>query len=220
MIYIIGSGGVGSALAPTLCMLVGPSNITVIDGDTLEQKNLNRQLFRKDQVGDNKAEALAQLYGCEAIPKWYSDTMMPHKQDDWLIAAVDNNPARMAVLRAADRAGCGALMGANEVHSSEALVYFPEWMESERLDPRKYYPEMSEDLSGDPRAAAIGCTGEAQENNRQLVTANTMAAALVAHLYVVWAQEAPKMDKEAHQFLPFKLVNNLSRNEYFRVGEK
>ena len=45
------------------------------------------------------------------------------------------------------------------------------------------------------------------------------AAALAQHLYVVWAMEAKKMDKEARPFLPHKLVSNLTRLESISVGE-
>jgi len=217
MIYIIGAGGVGSFLAPTMCMLVGNKNITLIDGDTLEAKNLNRQLFDEHMIGNNKAEALATRYNCNSIPEWYSESLMAHKPSDWLIGVVDNHIARLAILRSCDRFGCRAILAANEVHSSEAYVFLPSW-EGTRLDPRIMYPEIVTDHSNDPRAAAIGCTGEAQKANVQLVTANFMAAALAAHLYVVWAMESPKLERETIEFLPHKLVNNLTKNEHYKVG--
>ncbi len=218
MNYIIGTGGVGSWVAPALCLLVGKHSVTLIDGDTLEPKNLNRQLFTSDQVGMNKAEALAEKYDCGFLPEWYSPVLVPHEKEDWLICLVDNHPARLAALQCCDTYGCRALFGANETHSSEAYVYLPEW-HGTRLDPRVYYPEINTDQEGDPRRAAIGCTGEAQTANPQLVTANFMAAALVSHLYVVWAIEARKLDASVRPFLPHKLVNNLTANETHKCGE-
>lgn len=216
MIYIIGCGGVGSFLAPTMCLLAGNENITLVDGDTLEKKNLNRQLFDESMIGENKADALARRYRCSAIPEWYSESLMPHQQHDWLIGVVDNHIARRAVLNACDMNGCRAILAANEVHSSEAYVYLPEW-QGTKLDPRVMYPEIVTDRRNDPRVAAIGCTGEAQAANVQLVTANFMAAALAAHLYVVWAMEAGKLDAEVHQHLPHKLVQNLTKNECYKA---
>jgi hypothetical protein len=61
--------------------------------------------------------------------------------------------------------------------------------------------------------------GEAQQQTPQLVTANFMAASLAAHLYVLWGQEQRKMDAEAIPFLPYKLVNNLTRNEHHLVRD-
>lgn len=217
MIYIIGCGGVGSWLTPAMCMLVKPQNITLVDGDMLEDKNLNRQLFSATHIGMNKAEALASLYNCIGVGEWYSEIMTEHSMRDWLLVGVDNHPARNAALKACDMNQCCAIFGANEVHSSEAFVYLPEW-KGTNLDPRVYYPEIASDRTGDPRASSIGCTGEAQEANRQLVTANFMAASLMAHLFVVWGQEREAMEPEATQHLPHKLVNNLSRNQFFKAG--
>jgi hypothetical protein len=217
--FIIGNGGVGSWLAPALCLLVGPKNVTLIDGDTLEEKNLNRQLFTESEIGLNKAEALARKYKCNYLPDWYSDSLLRHSKHDWLFGVVDNNVARMSVLRAVDFAGCRAIFAANETHSSEAYVYLPEWAGT-RLDPRVMYAEMVQDHTNDPRSRAIGCTGEAQQANPQLVTANMMAASLAAHLYVVWALEIKKIGSpETIPHLPHKLVNNLTRNETYKVGE-
>lgn len=217
MIYLIGCGGVGSFLSEALCRLHSPSEITLVDGDTLERKNLDRQIFRDSDIGKNKASALADRMKCQFIGKWYSESLVQHNARDWIIGAVDNNSARRSILISADMAGCNALFGANETHSSEAYVYLPRWINT-RLDPRVMYPEILTDRENDPRAAAIGCTGEAQIKNRQLVTANFMAAALVAHLFVVWSQEARKLPPESIQFLPHKLVQNLTKNETFRVG--
>lgn len=218
MIYIVGAGGVGSWLTPALCMLENSGNVTIIDGDTLEPKNLNRQLFSADDVGKNKAEALASRYGCDHIPEWFSATMTDFSSRDWLVGAVDNNPARREILNACDIYRCRAIFGANEVHSSEAYVYLPEW-QGTNLDPRVYYNDIVTDRTGDVGARGAGCTGEAQVNNRQLVTANFMAASLIGHLFVVWGKEYQKVDVETRKVFPHKLVNNLSRNAFYKAGE-
>ncbi len=70
----------------------------------------------------------------------------------------------------------------------------------------------------DPRVASIGCTGEVQERNRQLVSANFMAAALAEHLYVLWCMKAPRMDSETVALLPHKFAANLSKLETYRGG--
>jgi hypothetical protein len=212
MNYLIGCGGVGSALVPSFCLLKNPTDVTLIDGDRIETKNLNRQMFDARQVGMNKAQALAARHGCHARPEWFARGKLRHYRTDWLLCLVDNHRTRLEVLEVCDESGCQAIIAANEMHSAEAYYYRRSWNGTER-DPRHYYPELTTDRSGDPRAAAIGCTGEVQERYRQLVSANLMAAALAEHLFVLWSLKAPRMDRETVERLPHKLVANLSRLE-------
>lgn len=213
---VIGAGGVGSWLTPALCLLIGKENVTVMDGDTLEEGNLNRQLFTFDDIGKNKAAALAERYLCEYSEEWYHFGLLEHDRNTVLMVCVDNNPARMEALKACDYEGCRAIFAANERTSAEAYVYLPAWR-STNLDPRVMYPEMLADRSGDPRARGIGCTGAAQLETPQLVTANLMAGALALHLFVAWELESVKLNKEAIPHLPHKLVQNLSKSESFKA---
>jgi molybdopterin/thiamine biosynthesis adenylyltransferase len=212
MNYLIGCGGVGSAIVPSFCLLKSPTDITLIDGDTIERKNLNRQMFDAGQIGKNKASALAAKHGCLALPEWFARGKLRHYRTDWLLCLVDNHRTRLEAIETCDEHGCQAIFAANELHSAEAYFYRRSWKGTPR-DPRSYYPELLTDRSGDPRAASIGCTGEVQETNRQLVSANLMAAALAEHLFVLWHLKAPRMDKETVERLPHKLVANLSRLE-------
>lgn len=212
MIYIIGCGGVGSWLAEAMVRLVKKENLILVDGDVLEEKNLDRQLFTPEMIGRNKADALAGKLDCESRPEWYAHNTIAHRGADWLMCCVDNSPARREVLTACDLHGCSGIFAANEVTSSEAYLYLPQFRDKVDADPRKYYPEMMADNSNNPAARSIGCTGVAQENNRQLVTANFMAAALAAHLYVVWALESRKLKSESMKHLPTRLFQNLTKS--------
>jgi hypothetical protein len=215
MHYIIGCGGVGSAIVPSLCLLKQPADITLVDGDTIEERNLNRQLFDRAQVGMNKAKALAEKSQCKFIPEWFARGKLRHERSDWLFCLVDNHPTRLETMEVCDEVGCQAIFAANETHSSEAYYYRRFWKGTQR-DPRVYYPELLTDRTDDPRSAAIGCTGEAQEANRQLVSANLMAAALAEHLFVLWNIKAPRMDKETQSVLPYKFAANLTKLETFK----
>lgn len=211
-IYIIGAGGVGSWLTPSVCMLLGRERVTVVDGDMLENKNLNRQLFTEQDIGAPKAHCLAVRYGCGHLDQYYSHGTISLDPTDWLLGCVDNNGGRLAILESCDAYGCRAIFGANEVTSAEAYYYQPDWRES-LADPRQYYPEIKNDLRNDPRRATIGCTGEAQEKNRQLVTANFMAAALMQHLLVLWELERKKMKRADLAYVPYLLRQNLTKTE-------
>jgi hypothetical protein len=215
MTYVIGCGGVGSAIVPSLCLLKSPEEITLVDGDTIETKNLNRQMFGPAQVGLNKARALATRFGCRSLPEWFSRGKIRHHRNDWLLCLVDNHRTRREAIEVCDESGCQAIFAANETHSSEAYYYRRSWKGTSR-DPRVYYSEINTDRSGDPRAAAIGCTGVAQEINRQLVSANLMAAALAEHLFVLWNLKAPRMDKETVAALPYKFAANLAKLETYK----
>lgn len=218
MIYVIGAGGGGSWLTPALCLLTEPKQVTVIDGDKLEKKNLNRQLFTEEHIGRYKAEALANVYKCKHLSDWYNCGIIEHDESDWIFSCVDNHPARCSILKACDRYGCRAIIAANEMFSSEAYVYLPEWRDTKH-DPRIIDPAMLTDVDGDPQRAAIGCTGEVQRANRQLVSANFMAVGLAQHLYVAWAMEFPKLDKALLPHMPRKMIANLSALETIKVGE-
>lgn len=65
---MVGAGGTGSYVLPMLLETYEQSRsqvkdiVCVIDGDILEERNLNRQAFYLDDIGLNKAEALVKHY--------------------------------------------------------------------------------------------------------------------------------------------------------------
>lgn len=67
-VLIIGGGGTGSRLVPLLaqflktCAWIQNPEITIVDDDVVEEKNLLRQNFISVDVGKPKAEVLAQRY--------------------------------------------------------------------------------------------------------------------------------------------------------------
>ena len=218
-IYVLGVGGVGSWITPSLCLLTSPQQIILVDADILEEKNLDRQLFKPEDLGRSKAEALSERYGCNHINAWFSEGLMEFNEDDWLIVCVDNHMARKAALSVCDRYGTLAIFSANEQWSSEAYYYQRDWMDTP-LDPRKYYPDILTDRSNDPRSRTIGCTGEAQKETPQLVTANSLAASLAGQLFAVWHIHAPTVKKNTHHNLPFLMRVNRTGMEAQRIKDK
>ena len=60
-LLVVGAGGIGCELIKNL-VLMGFDDITMIDLDTIDYSNLNRQfLFRKHHVGNSKAETAAEV---------------------------------------------------------------------------------------------------------------------------------------------------------------
>jgi hypothetical protein len=218
-IYLIGAGGVGSWLAPAICLLCGHADqVTVIDGDKLEKKNLNRQLFTNEDIGAFKAEALADRYGCNYRNQFYTHNSIQLEHNDWLLCCVDNNAGRKAVLDSVDEFGCQAIFGCNETTSAEAYFYKRDW-KGKPSDPRIYYPSLTEDDGADPISRSIGCTGAAQKQNPQLVSANFAAASLIQMLFVLWCLERPKFNREAVMHLPIRIRQNMTRFETFKLND-
>lgn len=219
MHYVIGCGGGGSWLTPALALLVGAENVIAIDGDKLEHKNLNRQLFDEGEIGNNKANALCKKYGLmDSYDEYYTFGMVSHDESDWLFVCVDNNPARLAALQACDHYGCKAIIIANETTSAESYIYNPKWKDTP-LDPRVFYPELLDDESGNPMRPET-CTGEAQRRNPQLVTANLSSASLGLQLYVLWGMNSHTITKDAIHLMPHQLRANISRLETIRIENK
>jgi len=218
--YIVGAGGVGSLLIPSLRLLI-KGDIGIIDGDRLEKSNLSRQLFSEKDIGKNKAEALCERFKAKPFPKylqydeeWY-DILF---DDDVVFVCVDNHPARSAALALSDQIGFKVIIAANEKTSAEAYFYQRLWRGSS-LDPRTYYPQIDTDHGDDPTVQATPCTGDAQRRVVQLVSANYMAAALAQHLYVLWMMEAKKLSREVIDSLPHHLRANMTKLETIRAKD-
>lgn len=114
---VVGVGGTGGHLVPQLARLVHstgiPHSIVLIDGDTVEEKNISRQNFIPSDIGKNKAEVLAQRYarafGLEitAIPQYFEDARMLSEIESKghahrigacvILGCVDNNKTRSLI---------------------------------------------------------------------------------------------------------------------------
>jgi ubiquitin-like 1-activating enzyme E1 B len=127
-VLVVGAGGIGCELLKNL-VLSGFRNITIIDLDTIDLSNLNRQfLFRKEHIGKPKSEIAresALLFNPQCNIISYHDNIMNEKygpsfisQFTLVINALDNIAARRHVNRvclAADvpliESGTGGYLG-------------------------------------------------------------------------------------------------------------
>ena len=190
-IGIIGAGGIASYLLPVLFRQVeAGTEIHIWDGDTLEERNLDRQLFSPDQIGMFKCEAMADLLnGGKAKISFYKNYITCHRElinMDWLFACPDNMPARRKVLEAADAYKVRAIICGNKYESASAFYYDPRF-KSTGADYRVRYAASMGSNEGDPTTA---CTGEAQEAAPQLATANQISAAFAMGLFWFWWKKA------------------------------
>ncbi|CAD5110934.1 DgyrCDS291 [Dimorphilus gyrociliatus] len=108
-VFMVGAGGIGCELLKNL-VLVGFPYIEIIDLDTIDVSNLNRQfLFRKEHVGKSKAE-VAKESALKFNPNTkiiaYQDNIKSDKYDvdffkkfNVVLNALDNRSARVHVNR-------------------------------------------------------------------------------------------------------------------------
>lgn len=227
-IVIVGCGGVASWLLPVLIRLAAASenrqpNIILVDGDKLEEKNLDRQLFSMDQIGQPKTAALKALYESQ-YPKLVSLPEYMLEGMDWpshslFFGCVDNHVARKLILQAVDSTHGRGIIGGNEYTDSEAYVYEPEWRGTP-LDPRVYYPEILTNQANDPTRPQ-SCQGALADENPQLVIANFSAANHMAWLFWFYYVQRHGMDKAAtHEFWPVLHRNTFSRFSTELLGKK
>lgn len=214
-IVIIGCGGVTSWLLPPLIKLLSGAdhkpNLILVDGDTIETRNLERQWFSEDDIGKNKSLALGEkVAGGEltvaAVQEYFTEGMqLPVDGINLYLCCADNHAARRAVLDTVDRIGGFAIVAGNEY--TEAEAYFYEMgFKGTPLDPRQYYPAILTDHTGDPTRPQ-GCTGLAAVASPQLVLANFSAANHLLWLLYHHFVERPAMSGYNMEFSPVKCWN-------------
>lgn len=217
-IYIIGCGGVASWLLPPLLKLLNAvelrPSVVLMDGDIFEDKNIDRQLFDENDIGTNKALALANLYENSYDNLYNTGAYLTDGVDinpqSLFFGCADNHAARKLILSMVDRYDGRAIIGANEYTDAEAYVYEPAWKDSP-LDPRVYYPDILSNERGDP-TRPTSCQGLAAEATPQLVLANQAAATQMLWLFWFHYIERPKLNRdESFNFWPIRHYNSFSR---------
>lgn len=226
MHYVIGCGGVGSHLVPDLVRMVNPRDIALVDGDTLEEKNLDRQLFPQQFVGCNKAQALATIHDADnpspaqqlkVVSDWFHAGLLRLDRKDWLFCCADNHACRRQVLEACDRYRCKAVLAANETTRFEAYYYDASFKDTPN-DPRSFHPEILTDTTGDPLGPP-GCV-EAARQTPQLVLANAMAAQAALWLWLFWSRERKEFPEETKPDWPVQYKGNPMGLRTINLGQR
>ena len=97
-ILICGLGGVGGVCADAL-FRTGFTKLTLIDADSFEITNQNRQLH-SEHTGENKAEVFARIYGVRGIVSRIDAAFLEGFDlgaFDLIIDAIDDIPAKVAL---------------------------------------------------------------------------------------------------------------------------
>lgn len=207
-VILVGVGGTGSALALSLGRLAYhlkmkgvKVQVLFVDHDTVEAKNIGRQLFSPSEIGTNKAEALAFRLnaafglGVSAAPVPFTAVRF----EEWascfghqtganlLISAVDNHLARCEIARAMEtqdgRWFCLDL--GNEHQSGQVLLGNAIELEMIRFDrlglctglPSPYVQEPALLVPPEISASPLSCADLTLHRDQSLVV-NQVAAAL------------------------------------------
>lgn len=209
---IVGVGGAGGWIVQMKAKSpLGEDNpfLVLVDGDIVEPKNLERQLFGSSDVGRPKTRAFERLLAkagwkegaCLGVPEYlrpgsdlYDFLRFQHQAPLRIYCCPDNHVARATCLQLADERGAGVetyvAVSGNEYVSASAEMYIPAWRDT-GADPRVRHPEILTDKDHDPLAPP--CTGEAVESAPQLAIANMNAAVDTAWLMDVWSRRVPKL---------------------------
>jgi hypothetical protein len=157
-IDLIGVGGIGAALVPTLLRM--SSKLVLWDPDVYEESNVLRQAH-PDWVGRNKSGVHREKHApvAEALPhrpsilsadqRFFYHEGRDHNLFRILVCTADTAAARIAAREACDTANPPNLVffAANEEYSGEAYVFSPELPGFP--DPLQYFPHAFADGAAD-----------------------------------------------------------------------
>lgn len=138
VIAVIGTGGTGGNLIPLIARMLSSTylktTLLLVDGDTVEEKNLKRQPFSRMDIGMNKARSLAKkveaTYNCEVE---YSNNYIVDVNDmnrllenfsfPIVIGCVDNHKCRKIIHEWFERSeNCVYIDSANEDDWGDCFV--------------------------------------------------------------------------------------------------
>lgn len=192
-IIVIGAGGTGGNLLPMLAKLVkGRENITItiVDGDDVEVKNLDRQPFLKSDIGLNKAQVISEKLNMafdlrtSYVPTFINDIDQLKKikstERDTLnivIGAVDNHNCRIILEKFFNKeSNLIYIDSANEDHFGDVIMGI-KFNDICHYKSRAMYRPL-EIFSGTKRVKNQSCIIKLNENP-QYLPANMMAATIV-----------------------------------------
>lgn len=189
---IVGAGGTGSLLARDLPKLLidTPHKMLIIDGDHVEEKNMKRQSYQEQDIGEFKAVALSSKINtfydtrCEALGLFLSkDEIVEYCENNFqytpvIIGCVDNDATRKILEDTFNRLDrCYYLDSANGEYNGNIFI-------AKKINGKKSGALRSESykLSDDLHPLDESCEAQASKGNVQfLVTNAKMSIYLLEH---------------------------------------
>lgn len=124
-VIVIGCGGTGSYfirdIARSLSTLGRKCELILIDGDTVEEKNLRRQNFVGADIGRNKAEVMAERYAALGIQIQYQDKYL--QSADELSKLIGDITGTKLIVSCVDNLKTRQLIRQAYLHSGESVYW-------------------------------------------------------------------------------------------------
>jgi len=191
-IYIVGLGGIGSELSEKISRFINYSikdsfDIVLIDGDSYEHKNLERQVFENmKNKAESKLEELNRKFKniCFSSFNDYinKDNINSIIKDNCIIfICVDNHPTRKLISDHASKLNNVILIsGGNEYEDGNAQLFIK--LNGNSLTPKitDYHPEIENPVGKMPHE--MSCE-ELSQSEPQLYFANCFAAILMCAIF-------------------------------------
>lgn len=200
-VKVIGLGGIGLSLLPTLCRYLNYNDekypaveVSLIDGDTFEERNRDRQEFV--EVGPKASMTAAEYRGQFPRlmfwdhPVYVADNNVIQliRENDIVLLCVDNHKTRKLVSdRAEELKNVTVISGGNDWTDGNVLVHIRR--EETNLTPplaNKYHPEIMTPTDKNPAEVeekAAGCAKLAPAAPQLLITNNYIAAIMLAAFF-------------------------------------
>jgi molybdopterin/thiamine biosynthesis adenylyltransferase len=211
--FVIGAGGTGTYFLKEFSrFLQGGAHekeigsLVIFDGDTVEDKNLARQSFEVEDIGKNKAVAMAQalneVFGLDwrSMPYYLTDPeqikeLLPESRGDKvhmpvIVGCVDNHAARLLIEGMFEKEGNFIFLdSANEFYAGESVFAYK--MEGHVVSPCRshYFPEI---LKADKRDRTEMSCEELNNVAPQHIVTNMMAG------QVLFSEVCSLLNKSLH----------------------
>lgn len=195
---IVGVGGIGGNVARDLPKLLINSQhkMMLVDGDTVEKKNCVRQPYQTQDIGENKARALARKINsfyplqCTYLDSYITacelqvllSRHIKSRYTPVLIGAVDNDATRQLIEEAFNSFDNAILIdGANGEYEGNVYCCYRKKGEQKGKKRSDIYP-----FKNDINPGTIGCEEQVARGSLQfLITNNKVASVMLEYLYEV-----------------------------------
>jgi len=211
-IVIIGIGGIGTHLTDLLARYVSHLKydipIILVDGDGVENKNIERQSFTKDTIGKNKAQMkaaeLEETYEGNIKINCYPHYITKQNIEEvfgtntMVLMGVDNRASRLAVSQYCQTLDDVILISGGNDYVDGAVLFYHREGGVDKLPPiEKYHDEIANPADKNP--ADIGCEEMiAMGSDPQLIFANASASLIICwgvYKYLLYILKDEELNK-------------------------